>query len=282
MSNRKYGNSAIISIAIYQNFYIIKFMQTLKRLFVAIAKAITIFFTILSLILVVISLAKPDWIKFGISWIWELILTLGNWNYLIAFASACAESLPIIGTAVPGMNIMILVGWFWWKTHIIGTIILASLWAMIGNYIGYWIGKWYGHEIIEKYWDYIGLGRTEQKILEKQIEKNWFWYIVLGKFHNFTRSFVPFIAGASGMQEWKFWIYNTVGSIIWATSINLLGIFFIDRYEAILDNLGKIMLGVIIFIFAYFYFFRRDSLKTYIQDKQREVELKIEKNKNKS
>lgn len=69
MSNRKYGNSVIISIAIYQNFYIIKFMQTLKRLFVAIAKAITIFFTILSLILVVISLAKPDWIKFGISWI---------------------------------------------------------------------------------------------------------------------------------------------------------------------------------------------------------------------
>ncbi len=257
-------------------------MHTLKRLFVTIAKAITIFFTVLSLILVVISLIKPDWIKFGITWIGELIITLGSWNYLIAFASACAESLPIIGTAVPGMNVMILVGWFWGKSHIIGTIILAAIWAMIGNYIGYWIGKWYGHEIIEKYWDYIGLGKTEQKILEKQIQKNWFWYIVLGKFHNFTRSFVPFIAGASGMQEWKFWTYNTIGSIIWATSINLLGIFFIDRYETILDNLGKIMLGVLIVAFIYFYIFRRDSLKWYIKDKQAEVEAKIEKSKNKS
>jgi membrane protein DedA with SNARE-associated domain len=50
---------------------------------------------------------------------------------------------------------------------------------MIGNYLGYWIGKWYGHEIIVKYGDYFGLGKTETKILEKQIEKNGFWYIVL-------------------------------------------------------------------------------------------------------
>ena len=130
-------------------------MQILKRLFVAIAKAITIFFTILSLVLVVISLVKPDWIKFGITWIGTLITTLGNWNYLIAFSSACVESLPIIGTAVPGMNVMILVGGFWGKTHMVLTIVLAAFGAMIGNYLGYWIGKWYGHDIIEKYGDYI-------------------------------------------------------------------------------------------------------------------------------
>ncbi len=81
---------------------------------------------------------------------------------------------------------------------------------MLGNFIGFWIGKWYGHEIIEKYGDYIGLGKTEQKILEKQIAKNGFWYIVLGKFHNFTRAFIPFIAGASQMDSKKFWIYNMI------------------------------------------------------------------------
>jgi membrane protein DedA with SNARE-associated domain len=47
------------------------------------------------------------------------------------------------------------------------------------------------------------------------------------------------------MKEQKFWIYNTIGSIFWATAINLLGIFFIDRYETILDNLGKITLVII-------------------------------------
>lgn len=252
-------------------------MYILKRFFVTLAKVITIFFTILSLVLLVLTFVRPDWIKSGIEWIWVLIQTLGNWNYLIAFTSACVESMPIIGTAVPGMNIMILVGGFWGKSHMIITIVLATIGAMLGNYLGYWIGKWYGHEIIDRYGDYIGLGRTEQHILEKQIEKNGFWYIVLGKFHNFTRSFVPFIAGASGMQEGNFWTYNIIGSIFWATSVNLLGIFFIDRYETILDNIGKIMLSILALIFAYFWFYKRDTLKQYIRDKQREIEEKIER-----
>jgi hypothetical protein len=83
--------------------------QALKQLLKFIAKALAIFFTIATLALVIISFVKPEWIKDGIRWIGELIQTLGNWNYLIAFASACIESLPIIGTAVPGMNVMILV-----------------------------------------------------------------------------------------------------------------------------------------------------------------------------
>ena len=84
-------------------------MHTMKRFFLLLAKAITIFFALLTVVLILISLIHPEWIKSGIAWIGNLIKTLGNWNYLIAFMSASIESLPIIGTAIPGMNIMILV-----------------------------------------------------------------------------------------------------------------------------------------------------------------------------
>lgn len=212
-------------------------MKTLKYLFKFLAKIFTFFFLILSFVLIGISLFKKEWIETGINWIGELIHTLGSWNYLIAFLSAGIESLPFIGTAVPGMNIMILVGGFWGKTHFLGTIILAVLGAMLGNYIGYWIGKYSGKELIEKYGDWFGIGATEEKILREQIGKNGFWYIVLGKFHNFTRAFIPFIAGSAKMLERNFWLYNMIGSIIWALSINLLGIFFIDNYKIILEYL---------------------------------------------
>ncbi len=46
-----------------------RFMHILKRFFVTLAKVITIFFTILSLGLLVLSFAKPEWIKSGIEWI---------------------------------------------------------------------------------------------------------------------------------------------------------------------------------------------------------------------
>ena len=148
---------------------------------------------------------------------------------------------------------------------------------MLGNYIGYWIGKWWGKELIEEYGDWAGIGKTEARILESQIEKNGFWYIVLGKFHNLTRSVVPFIAGSSGMEEKCFWLYNMIGSIIWASAIILLGIFFIDQYEAILDHLGKIMLGILVGVIGYIYFFRREKFGEYMREKQREIEEKIQK-----
>lgn len=224
-------------------------MQKLRKFFVWLAKAITVLLTILTFLLILISLFRKDWIIIAINWIGEMIHMIGNWNYLVAFLSACIESLPIIGTAVPGMNIMILIGGFWAPGHLIPTLVCASVGAMIGNYAGYWLGKKAGKDIIEQYGDWIGMGKTEEEILHKQLEKNGFWYIVLGKFHNFTRAFIPFIAGTGGMQEKKFWIYNMIGSIIWATSVNLLGVFFIDHYEAILDNIGKIMFALFIGVF---------------------------------
>ncbi|MDD2693705.1 MAG: DedA family protein [Candidatus Gracilibacteria bacterium] len=249
----------------------------LKRTLSFIAKFLAIILTILTLGIIIISFIKPDWIETGIIWIGELIETLGYWNYLIAFSSACLESLPFIGTAIPGMNIMILVGGFWAKDHFAFTIIAAIIGAMLGNYIGYWIGKYFGKEFIERYGDWFGLGKTEEKILVKQIEKNGFWYIVLGKFHNFTRSFVPFIAGSAGMLERNFWLYNMIGSIIWAASINMLGIFFIDNYKMILDRLGTVMLVFFVGIMLYFYFFKKELLVTYIRDKQSEIDAKVKK-----
>lgn len=43
--------------------------NTLKRFAILFAKVITIFFTILSFALLVLTFAKPEWIKSGIEWI---------------------------------------------------------------------------------------------------------------------------------------------------------------------------------------------------------------------
>ena len=257
----------LFSIRWDYSFYTLVLKKTLSFL----AKFFAAFFGILAVSIMLISLFRPSWMEIGINWIGELIRTIGYWNYLIAFASACIESLPFIGTAVPGMNIMILIGGFWGKTHFTLTIIFAILGAMLGNYIGFWIGKWYGKDLIEKYGDWFGIGRTEAKILERQIQKNGFWYVVLGKFHNLTRAFIPFIAGGSGMEEKNFWLYNMIGSIIWAASINLLGIFFIDNYKSILENLGTIMLVFFLGFALYMYIYKREYLKEYMRDKEKEI-----------
>lgn len=62
-----------------------------------------------------------------------------------------------------------------------------------------------------------------------------------------------------------------VGSIIWAICINTIGILFIDNYETILDNLGKIALWGIILVGFYIYFFQKEGWMNYIKNKEAEI-----------
>ena len=81
------------------------------------------------------------------------------------------------------------------------------------------------------------------------------------------------------MQERNFWLYNMIGSIIWAASINLLGIFFIDNYQKILENLGTVMTVLLIATIWYFYFFKKEFLTNYMRDKQSEIQERLEKDR---
>jgi uncharacterized protein YacL len=78
------------------------------------------------------------------------------------------------------------------------------------------------------------------------------------------------------MSERSFWMYNMIGSVIWAITINILGIYFVASYEVILDHFGKVAMGVLLVVFGYFYFFRRESLTSYMRAKEREIREKEE------
>lgn len=193
-----------------------------------------ILFAIIVFGLIAIALFKPGWIEIFIEWMEKQIHSLGAWNYVIALTSSIIESFPVIGVLVPGQQIMLLVGGFFGKTNLMPLIALAIIGAIIGNALGYFLGRWYGERFFTRYGDWFGLGKTELKYLRRQIEKNGAWFIILGKFHNFTRAFIPFIAGSMGMQTGRFWIYNIIGSTIWATTIIILGVVFVTYYKIIL------------------------------------------------
>lgn len=220
---------------------------------------------------------KPSIIEQFIGWMEKQIHNLGNWNYLIAFSSSIIESFPVIGVLVPGQQIMLLVGGFFGKlgsSQLAYMIFFAIIGALIGNAIGYFLGKWYGYNFLERYGDWFGLGRTELKYLRKQIEKNGAWFIVLGKFHNFTRAFIPFIAGSMGMQTSKFWLYNIIGSILWAGTIITLGVAFVTYYKIILTYFSYILTGLMLSGILYVYLFKKEAFLTYIKEKEKEIEDK--------
>ena len=236
--------------------------------------------TLLSImfLFLIVSLFKPtilepiiEWIKIQIEWIWK-------WNYLLAFVSALAESLPIIGTIIPWQVVMISVWWFYgstWLSQFLGVLFFAIIWSVISNAIWYFLWKKYGEWFFEKYWMWIWIQETELKYLKKWVATWWAWWIILSKFHPHFRAFLPFIAGSMGFKQTRFWIFNIIASSLWAIVFISIGIFFAEYYEVILKYIWWFLFWWMICVWWYLWFFKKKAVLTYMKEKNAEIERKI-------
>lgn len=226
---------------------------------------------------VVVATFKPDILEPIIEWIKTQIEGLGKWNYLLAFVSALAESLPIIWAIIPGQVVMLSVGGFYgWlgMEQFFWVLICAISWSIISNAIWYFLWKHYGESFFEVYGMWIGIEKTELKYLKKWVNTWGPWGIILSKFHPHARAFLPFIAGSMGFLKAKFWIYNIIASTLWATVFITIWIFFAQYYESILKYIGWGIMGIMLCVFAYFWIFRREALVAYWKEKNAEMEEK--------
>ncbi len=232
----------------------------------------------LTFILAILSLIRPDLVKDFIDWIKTIIIVLGNWNYLIIFGSGLIETFPVLWVVVPWQNILLVVWWFFWEistTNLIYVMIIASIWAILWNYIWYILWKTYWEKFFKKYWLWFGIWETEVKYLKKWIKKWWATWVIIGKFHNLARAFVPFIAWSMWMKNKSFMIYNTVWSVIRAISIIILWVFFAKTYETIIDYIAYITIAIMIIVWIYIWRFKKKEFIKYVKEKEKEIEAKI-------
>lgn len=228
-------------------------MNSLKNFLRITTITLHIIFLVLMLGIGILSFTSPEIIRTILDWMGEQIRSWGNWNYLILFLVAMIESFPFIGVVVPGMNVMILVGGFFVQRDMnvfLLSALIAMLGACIGNALGYMMGRMSGKELLQKYGLWIGLGPKELGFLERQVQKNGFWFIVGGKFHNLFRSFVPYLAAAQWLSGRNFWVANIFGSSLWAVCILLIGVFFVESYEVVLQYLSYVLIAVIVVAFG--------------------------------
>ena len=253
--------------------------NTLAKNAVDIIMKILIF---LSLGLWILALFQPDLIKQWLDWVKNTVLLLGNWNYLIVFVSSLIESFPVLWVVVPGQNILLAVGGFFAEQNIntlYWVVCITSVWAIIWNYIWFYLWKIYGDDFFKKYGLWFWIGETELKYLEKGISKWGPWGIMLGKFHGLTRAFLPFIAGSMWMKSKTFWIYNIIGSIARSLVMIILGVLFAQYYEQVIDNFGKIMMGIMILTWFYIWKYKKKEFKKFMQEKNAEMERRFPQNK---
>lgn len=249
----------------------------MKKYFQKLVHYIILAMLIAMFLFLIISLFKPDILLPIIGWIKEQIELLGKWNYLLAFLSALAESLPIIGIIIPGQIILMSVWGFYgsaWIIEFLWVLFSAIIWSVISNAAGYYLGKYYGKSFFKSYGFWVGIEQTELKYLEKWVNTWGPWGIILSKFHAQARAFLPFIAGSMGFLKTKFWFYNIIASTLWAIVFVSIGIFFAEHYEVIIKYIWYVIWIILFGLLWYMWMFRREKLIAYWQEKNKEMEKK--------
>src|SRR5258708_36859500 len=127
-------------------------------------------------------------------------------------------------------------------------IVVASAGAVIGDQIGYALGRWGGDRVVERI---RRRGKGMARIAQAQaFAERWGalgifltrWLITpLGPGLNLT-------SGIAGYPWTRFFIWDVTGEVLWVILYVMLGIFFSDRVQAlveILGNLAWVIVGLI-------------------------------------
>lgn len=246
----------------------------LERILTILKKTIHYVLSLLLIALLVLALVHPGLFKQFLDWIAHIVRQIGLWNYPLVAISGIMESLPVAGVVFPGQNIVIIVGTFFGKHHLVWLITVATIGVYIGHQIGYWLGERYGIRLIEEYGPSVGFGKIEARFLEEQIKKRGGIFMIFGTFHNITRAFVPFIAGSMKMDKKLFALYNFIGSILWASVIIVAAVMFGHYYEIILRKLPWILGGFMVLLIGYIVLFKKKEFLRYLEEKEKEFSKK--------
>lgn len=180
--------------------------------------------------------------------------TLNHWGYWVILLFVILEATPVFGLLVPG-QIFAIAGGFMAKLGVldIGDVIfVCALGAILGDMTGYWIGIKYGNNFLEKYGKYVLFKKEYYEKTKKIINHHPFKALIIGRFNSLTRSFAPFVAGATKISFLKFFIANIIGGISWAVPYVLIGYIFGHGYQLAAKYLEEAALGILVIgLFSY-------------------------------
>ncbi len=160
-----------------------------------------------------------------------------------------AECGLLIGFFLPGDSLLFITGLFVAQGFIPQPIwlvaVLLVLAAVAGNLCGYWIGRKAGPAMFN---------RPDSKLFRKEyVDKTHSFFdkygaraIVLARFVPIIRTFITVMAGVGKMDFRTYAVFSTIGGILWAAGLTLLG-YFLGNVSFIKNNI-EIMVILIVLI----------------------------------
>ncbi|MBT2675670.1 DedA family protein [Streptomyces sp. ISL-14] len=175
-----------------------------------------------------------------------LIEAAGWWSYLVVFAVTASETSAFLGLLVPGEAAILfasaLAGQGDLDVLLLAVVVVAG--GMTGDSLGYALGHRCksrpNARLARRVRPDNRVGRAQVFLMRHDGKA-----VVMGRFIGFVRTFLPFVAGASGMPYRRFFSYSAVASLLWGIGNVLLGYFAGAAIIELLHAVGLIAVAAL-------------------------------------
>lgn len=174
------------------------------------------------------------------------------WTVVLTFVFL--ECALIIGLFLPGDSMLITAGIVMashatGEAHVWALSVGAMIAAIAGNQVGYVIGHRTGHHLVaRKNGRYINT-RNLARVTEL-LQRHGFLAVLISRWIPWVRTLCPVVAGAAQMNHRKYTLASTIGAIIWAPVLLLIGYYagsFLERVPWLEPMvIGTLVVGLII------------------------------------
>jgi membrane protein DedA with SNARE-associated domain len=152
----------------------------------------------------------------------QIVDWLGRYGYVGIAAGVMLESA---GIPVPGETVLFAASFG--AAHgllalpaVIGAGAAA---AVLGDNLGYWLGRRLGRAWADRHGRWLLLTHARLRKMDRFFDRFGPPAVVLARFIAGVRVVAAFSAGMARMQWWKFFLYNALGGVAWATATGISG-----------------------------------------------------------
>jgi membrane-associated protein len=185
----------------------------------------------------------------GLDWLdpQYLLNQFGDYALWGAAAVIFAECGLLIGFFLPGDSLLFTVGLLVAQGKISYPLWLCCLVltvaALIGNACGYAIGDRAGPKVFQ---------REDSRFFKQQyVDKTHGFFekygnraILLARFVPIVRTFITVMAGVGTMRFRSFIVFSTIGAVLWATGVTLLG-HALGNVAVVRDHIELMLLAIV-------------------------------------
>lgn len=162
-----------------------------------------------------------------------------------------AEVGLLLGFFLPGDTLLIAAGIYaqQGEVSILAVIVVVAVAAITGDSTGYYFGHRLGPKVFKKP-DGLIFRKDHIKKAEAFYAKYGAKSLLISHFIPIVRTFQPVMAGVGHMPYSKFLLFSTIGDLIWAISLPLLGYYLGSKVPHIDEYILVTLVGGIFLVLA--------------------------------